>query len=109
MSRFGWSNYTTVFGPSAASSNYTSGAALTVDYASISFSWITRTTDASRLTVEISNDDGFAAAIDSTSWSLATVITAQGQYTLDPGPKWTRFRRHSMESLATLSFGGWVG
>src|SRR3954468_12954942 len=50
----------------------------------------TSNASASRYTVSLSNADGFQATIPEASWSVATTITLQGIYTLDPGGRWLR-------------------
>lgn len=107
MSGFGFGKRKDLFdGSSGQSSTYTGSAQLISDFASMSLSIITVTTEASRFTVEGSNDDGYAAAI--TNWSTLTALTAQGLYTIDPGARWMRVLRSSLESTATVQLNGWA-
>lgn len=92
---------------SANSSTYTSEALLVVDYPHAqSISVITADTGASRFTLQGTLEDGFAAAIDTDSWSDLTVITAGGLYTVDPGVRWVRMLRSALESTSTVRYGG---
>ena len=101
MSRFGFDRHWVVFdGLSATSSTYTSGTQLVVDAATLSVSITTQTTASSLFTLQASNDQGITAAI--VNWSNVTAITAQGFYSIDPGARWHRWQRSSLESLATV-------
>lgn len=107
MSGFGFGKRKDLFdGSSGQSSTYTGNWQLISDYASMSLSIITQDTGASRFTIDGSNDDGYAAAI--TQFSTITALTAQGSYTIDPGIRWMRVRRSSLESLSTVQFNGWA-
>lgn len=90
---------------STISSTYTSNDFLVIDAATLSVSWTTATTDASRLTIEASNDHGITGAI--ANRSTLTALTAQGFYTIDPGARWVRIRRGSEESTATVQLQTW--
>ena len=88
-------------GSSAQSSTYTSDWHLLADYEYLSLSWHTDGTDASRLTLTASNDDGLGSAIANTS--TVTGITVAGIYSIDPGMRWLRAERGSEESLAIVN------
>lgn len=92
---------------SVATSTYTSNPALVVDYAQAqSLSVITSNTGLSRHTVEGSLADGFSTAIPNDSWSVVTVLTADGVYTVDPGLRWLRVARSAIDSQTTVRFSG---
>lgn len=90
---------------SAISSTYTSTPQLVVDAATMALSWTTVTGDASRCTIQASLDQGLTGAI--TNYSVLTALTAQGLYTIDPGPRWIRVQRGSEESTATVTLQQW--
>ena len=107
MSRFGYERHWQVFtGTSTDSSTYTSNPYLVVDAATISVSIQTADTGASRFTLQASNDHGLNATI--VNWSTVTAITAQGFYTIDPGARWHRWQRSSLESLSTVHQQHWA-
>jgi hypothetical protein len=107
MSRFGIDRHWQAFdGLSATSSTYTSNPFHVADAATLSVSIVTNDTGASRFTLQASNDQGFTAAI--TNWSVVTAITAQGFYSIDPGARWHRWLRSSLESLSTVQQQMWV-
>lgn len=54
----------------------------------ISLSIMTSTTSASNVTIRGSNAAGFSTAIPDFSWSVLTVLPAQGQYLITPGIRW---------------------
>lgn len=87
-------------GSSGQSSTYTSGWHLVADYDVMTVSWTTDEGNASRMTLEASNDDGLTSSISFTS--TLTGITADGIYTIDPGMRWIRALRNSNESLAEV-------
>lgn len=101
----GYDRHNRVFS-SANSSTYTSPAYLAVDAATISVSWTTATGDASKLTIRASNDHGLDGTTI-TNYSILTVLSSQGMYTVDPGPRWLNFQRHSEESTATVLLQQW--
>lgn len=88
-------------GSSGQSSTYTSSWQLMADYEIMSVSWHTDGTDASRLTLTASNDDGFGSTIANTS--TVTGITVAGIYTIEAGMRWLRAERGSEESLAIVN------
>lgn len=107
MSRFGYSDLWPAFdGSSGQSSTYTSNWKLTTDFASQSISITTQTTASSRFTIRGSNDNGITDAIVNTS--VITTITQQGTYTVDPGIRWLRIERASLESLSTVNMNLWA-
>ena len=106
MSRFGFDRHWVVFdGLSATSSTYTSGTQLVVDAATLSVSITTQTAASSLFTLQASNDQGITAGV--VNWSTITAITAQGFYSIDPGARWHRWQRSSLESLATVQQQMW--
>ena len=90
-----------------SSSSVTGGPFLIADYATLSVSIVTITT-ASPYTIQMSNADGFTAAIPEGSWSNVTLITAQGMYNIDPGPRWIRVLQTASNSSATVTIAGAV-
>jgi hypothetical protein len=91
-------------GASANSSTYTSGAYCVADLRQMAVSLATDTTAASRLTIQASHENGFTAAI--TTWSDLTAVTLAGVYTIDPGMRWLRCTRSSIESLNVVTLSG---
>lgn len=87
-------------GSSGQSSAYTSSWFLVQDYDVMTVSWTTDSGDASRLTLDASNDDGLTSAVSFTS--VLTGISADGIYTIDPGMRWVRARRNSNESQSEV-------
>lgn len=96
--------FTLFDGTSGTSSTFTSSAQYVGDYAYMTISWTTDEANASRLTLQASNDDGFQSAI--ANWSVITGIITQGTYTVDPGFRWVRAQRQSNESLAVADMFG---
>lgn len=90
---------------STATSTYTSNAFLVVDAATISISVITTQAVASLTTIQGSNDEGITAAI--TNWSTITAITAPGLYTVDPGARWHRVQKSSLDSALSVAYQTW--
>lgn len=89
-------------GLAGTASTYTSNAALVADYGVISVSWASNVTNGtSRLTLQGSNDDGFASSI--VNWSTLTAITQAGMYTIDAGARWMRAQRSVLSSRDTVS------
>lgn len=84
---------------SAATSTYTSNSFLAVDAATISISVVTTQNAASLVTIDGSNDEGITASI--TNWSTITGLTAPGLYTIDPGARWIRVRKSSIDSATS--------
>ena len=107
MSKYGYERNKVLFS-SANSSTYTSNAQLTVDCATISLSIETTNTAASLWTVQGSNENGFTSALRNGGFSNLTVLTAQGMYTIDPGPRWTRVLKGSLDSTSTVVLQGWA-
>lgn len=93
-----------------ANSNFTSPAIMVADFRDLSLSILTSTTSASNFTVQLTNVNGFDSAISEGAWSTATVITASGMQTMDPGARWMRVIRPniavSAASNATVSLQG---
>jgi hypothetical protein len=91
-------------GSSAQSSDYTSDWLCVADYRQLALSVLTDGTGASRFSVEASLDEGFRSAIANTS-TITTVLLA-GTYTIDPGLRWVRVLRSSLESLSVVQLHG---
>lgn len=87
-------------GSSIQSSAFTSASALVADFNNLTLSWKTDVATASRYTIEGSNAGGFSAAIPDASWSNITTILTDGIFKIDPGIRWIRTLRSSIESLA---------
>lgn len=77
-------------GAENSASTITSGPVLTPDFTRMTLSVYTGSAGASAVTVQASNENGITAAINAASWSNVTTLTAQGEYTIDPGPRWVR-------------------
>ena len=75
----------------ASGSSGTSPHVFVGDCRLLSVSIQTSTGSASNITVSLSNDDGFTAAVG--FWSNVTIIPAQGMYAVDPGARWLRAER----------------
>lgn len=61
----------------------------------------TSTGSASNVTISLSNADGFQAAIPAASYSVATVLTKSGIFTVDPGARWMKVERADIAISAT--------
>lgn len=107
MSR-GWPKHILVFN-SANSSTYTSPAYLVQEAATISVSHQTVVATASVLTIQGSNDHGLDnSSATVAAWSTVTALTAFPiLVTIDPGIRWLRFQRTSVESNATTQMTVW--
>lgn len=93
-------------GTSASSSSYTSHPLLAADYDKVSFSVVTAAASASTVTVQGSNDDGLSAAIAEGSWSALTAFPtalATEMFNIDPGARWIRFQRDSVDSQLSIT------
>ena len=107
MSRFGYPiSFIALAGSSAASSTYTSNTYLTADFATMSVSVVSTAAVASLWTIEGSNDDGILDPV--TNWSTITALTVPGLYSVDPGPRWMRFRKASLDSRTSIILQGWT-
>lgn len=80
------------------------------DYAALTCSVTTGAAAASRITILASNEDGFNSTLSSgnptaatNQWSIATVLTAPGMYTIDAGIRWINALRAVAESGQTAS------
>ncbi len=100
MTHFMSRNVVLFDGSSVQSATFTSASVLVADFDNVSLSWLTDTTAASRYSVEASNAEGFDAAIPDATWSNITTVLADGIYTVDPGVRWIRTLRSSLESLS---------
>ena len=89
----------------AATSTFTSNSFLVADAATISVSVITTQAVSSRVSIDGSNDDGLQAAI--TNWSNLTALTAPGLYTIDPGARWHRVLKSSLDSGTSVTYQVW--
>ena len=90
---------------SAQTSTYTSNPFLVADAATLSVSVITAAAVSSTVTIQGSNDDGLSASI--ANWSTVTGVTAPGLYTIDPGARWLRVQRGSLDSATSVKFQTW--
>jgi hypothetical protein len=59
---------------------------------------------ASAVTIQGSNDPGLRAAI--VNWSTLTVLTIPGVFVVDPGVRWARFQRASVDSRSSVVLQG---
>ena len=91
-------------GSSGDSSNDTSTAVFVGDATgAIMGSWVTDVAVASRLTYEVSDDEGFDAVITEASWeSYHGTSFAAGPSWMSVGPRWMRVQRNSNESLSIV-------
>ena len=87
-------------GTSANSADFISDDVYVGDYDHIAISIQTSDAAASRLTLESSFEDGFAASL--TTRSVVTTITSPGVYTIEPGLRWLRAKRSSLDSLGEV-------
>ncbi len=99
----------------ANSSNQTGGPWLVADFAQLSVSIQSSASNGSRTTIIGTNDDGLTAALGTPSqtvnangWSIVTVITAAGLYSITPGMRWINAFRDgvSAASMTTIIFQG---
>lgn len=91
----------------AANSNLTGNPWFVGDAATISISIVSSTGSASRYTILGTNDDGFQSALGTPSqtvpaggWSIVTVLTSQGVYTVDSGLRWINSCRTVIDTSA---------
>ena len=93
-----WSNYT--------ASVATSNVFFVGDAYHVSWSLTSSSGTASRWTVQGSNEDGFTAAIDGSSWQDMQGVTVQGVYGVSTSstPRWIRFQRTPSTSSSTIAF-----
>jgi hypothetical protein len=56
------------------------------------------TGSASNVTISLSNDNGFNAAV--ARWSVVTVLPSQGIFSVDPGTRWLRAERANIATSA---------
>lgn len=94
-----YSKHYTVFGGSGLSSTYTSGPYMVHDMGQLSVSWHS-SGGASRLTIMGTNESGAAASL--VTWSDVTALTLQGIYAVEPGMRFLRFTRTSVDSLGQV-------
>lgn len=79
------------------------------DFRQLTLSIESQTNAASRYTVIGTNDDGFREALGTPlqtaptdGWSIVTVLTAQGVYSVDPGLRWLNVFRPSASSATVV-------
>ena len=106
MSRFGYSQQWMPL-TSTNTSTYTSPAYAVIEYAAQSVSIQTLNAVTSLFTIQATNVDGSTTSIAEGNWSNVTAITSQGIYTLDPGARWMRVLRSSLESFSTVAASFW--
>jgi len=91
-----------------AESGITSNVMFMADAAMITYSWITSSATASRLTLqgyEGLEQDGFQTALPgatASGWNTVKVVTATGYQSVDTIPRWGRFLRNPSASSSTL-------
>ena len=93
-------------GTSASSSSFTSAPFLIADFGTISLSWITTAAVASNLTVQMTNAEGFRATIAEGEWSDASIVPADGIFRVDPGARWMRALKPTVDSQSSLVLEG---
>ena len=82
----------------ASSSSGTSADIFVGDARLLTVSVQTSTGSASNITISLSNSDGFQSS--TLFYSVATVLTTQGIFTVDPGARWMKAER---ANIATSS------
>lgn len=98
-----------------AESGITSNVMFLGDAAMITYSWITSSATASRLTLqgyEGLDGDGFTSALPGATiegWHTVKAATAQGYMSVDTIPRWGRFLRNPSASSSTLYLSLHVG
>jgi len=90
---------------STATSTYTSVTYLLADAATIAVSVVTTAAVSSIVSIDGTNDDGWTKAV--TNWSNLTALTGPGMYTLDPGVRWIRIRKASLDSATSVALQMW--
>ena len=98
------SNYAIFAGTSAQSSLYTSSAYLVGDFAQMSLSVHTKVAVASNHTVWGTNEHGLTSSL--VTWSVVTTLTVPGIYNVEPGMRWMRVTRPSLDSLSQVFLTG---
>lgn len=76
------------------------------DFTQLTLSILT-TGAGSPITVQMSNANGFTAALAAGDWSTITTIATQGHFGVETGSRWMRVARTS-ESSATVILSGLV-
>ena len=89
-------------GTAATQSTFTSSPFLVADFETLTLSVTTSDAAGSRMTLQASFDDGLRSAIAAASWSVITTVTVPGAYTVDPGLRWIRGLRSSLDSLGEV-------
>jgi hypothetical protein len=85
----------------ASDSSGTSPSIFVGDVRLLSVSIQTSTASASNVSISLSNDDGFRAAVQ--HWSVVTVLPNQGIFTIDPGARWLKAERANIAMGSTAS------
>lgn len=98
------SNFAIFDGSSGQSSIYTSASYCVGDMGQMSLSLHTKAAVASLHTIWATNEDGFQTSL--TTWSAVTTLVGQGAYAIEPGMRWLRVTRSSLDSLAQVFFTG---
>lgn len=91
-------------GTSDNSSTFTSSDFLIADYDNLVVSVQTSDAAASRLTLTGTLESGITASL--TTRSVLTTITIPGIYTIDPGVRYIRAERSSLDSLGEVTLQG---
>lgn len=84
-----------------SSSSGTSPSIFVGDCRLLSVSIQTSHASASNVTISLSDDGGFSAAI--VHWSVVTVLPNQGIFTIDPGARWLRAERAAIAMTSVAS------
>lgn len=90
-----------------STSDVTGGPFFIGDFTQLTLSRISQIAGASNLTVQVSNSDGFTAALAADDFSHVTALAAQGAFGVETGPRWIRVLRKSASS-ETIAISGLV-
>lgn len=90
-----------------STSDVTGGPVFIGDFTQLVLSRITQLGTASNLTIQVSNSNGFTAALAADDFSHVTAVAAAGAFGIETGPRWLRVIRKSASS-ETIAISGLV-
>ena len=90
-----------------SSSDVTGGPYFIGDFTQLTISRVTQLGTASNLTIQVSNSNGFTAALAADDFSNVTAVAAAGAFGIETGARWLRVIRKSASS-ETISLSGLV-
>src|SRR3954466_5492984 len=85
-----------------ATSANTSPSVFVGDCRLLTISIMSQVAGASNITISLSNNGGMQSNDSVFFWSVATLIPAQGIFTIDPGARWIRAERASASTTTVL-------